>query len=229
MIVQLKNISKSYHTEELETRALRDISLVVNEGDYITVEGPSGCGKTTLLSIIGLLDAPSSGLYELKEKPTQAIRDEERSRLRNRYIGFIFQGFHLIGDLTVEENIELPLVYRGITKRERQRRLSEVLDRTGMAHRRQHYPSQLSGGQQQRVAVARALVGNPAVLLADEPTGNLDSKSGESVMELIGELHQAGSTILMVTHDRRFANYASRRIGLLDGRLVEPSSVIPFL
>ncbi|MGZ3497066.1 MAG: ABC transporter ATP-binding protein [Vulcanimicrobiaceae bacterium] len=221
MLLELNGISKSYVTDEVETRALRDISLSIERGEYVSVEGPSGCGKSTLLSIIGLLDVPSSGSYLLNGRAIETLSAAERAAIRNREIGFIFQNFNLIGDLTVEENIELPLTYRGVTKPERRRRVTEVMQRVDIAHRGRHYPAQLSGGQQQRVAVARALAGNPSVLLADEPTGNLDSKNGEAVMELLTRLHEGGSTIVMVTHDRRFAKYAKRTIGLLDGRLAE--------
>ncbi|MGZ3547235.1 MAG: ABC transporter ATP-binding protein [Vulcanimicrobiaceae bacterium] len=221
MLLELNGISKSYVTDEVETRALRDISLSIERGEYVSVEGPSGCGKSTLLSIIGLLDVPSSGSYLLNGRAIETLSAAERAAIRNREIGFIFQNFNLIGDLTVEENIELPLTYRGVTKPERRRRVTEVMQRVDIAHRGRHFPAQLSGGQQQRVAVARALAGNPSVLLADEPTGNLDSKNGEAVMELLTRLHEGGSTIVMVTHDRRFAKYAKRTIGLLDGRLAE--------
>ncbi|MGZ3574887.1 MAG: ABC transporter ATP-binding protein [Vulcanimicrobiaceae bacterium] len=221
MLLELNGISKSYVTDEVETRALRDISLSIERGEYVSVEGPSGCGKSTLLSIIGLLDVPSSGSYLLNGRAIETLSAAERAAIRNREIGFIFQNFNLIGDLTVEENIELPLTYRGVTKAERRRRVTEVMQRVDIAPRGRHYPAQLSGGQQQRVAVARALAGNPSVLLADEPTGNLDSKNGEAVMELLTRLHEGGSTIVMVTHDRRFAKYAKRTIGLLDGRLAE--------
>jgi len=219
MLLELHGICKSYQTDEVETRALRDIDLSIDRGEYVSIEGPSGCGKTTLLSIIGLLDAPTSGSYVLNGRAVDSLSAGERAAIRNREIGFIFQNFNLIGDLTVEENVELPLTYRGVSKAERRRRVSEVLQRVNVAHRARHYPAQLSGGQQQRVAVARALAGNPSVLLADEPTGNLDSEHGEAVMELLGELHAGGSTIVMVTHDRRFAKYAKRTVGLLDGSL----------
>jgi putative ABC transport system ATP-binding protein len=217
MLLELRGICKSYDTDEIQTRALRDVDLGIERGEYVSIEGPSGCGKSTLLSIIGLLDAPTSGSYVLNGRSVQTLSSGERAAIRNREIGFIFQNFNLIGDLTVEENVELPLTYRGVSKAERRRRVSEVLDRVNVAHRAKHLPAQLSGGQQQRVAVARALAGNPSVLLADEPTGNLDSTHGEAVMELLAELHAGGSTIVMVTHDKRFANYAGRTIGLLDG------------
>ncbi len=220
MLIELDRIGKVYHTDEVETHALSDVSATIERGEYVAVEGPSGCGKSTLLSIVGLLDTPSSGSYRLLGREAARLEAGERSRLRNREIGFIFQNFNLIGDLTVYENVELPLTYRGLSSGERRRRVAEALERVAMSHRARHYPAQLSGGQQQRVAVARALGGEPAVLLADEPTGNLDSKNGELVMELLGELHEAGSTIVMVTHDRRFNRYAGRTIGLLDGRIV---------
>ncbi|MGB6986294.1 MAG: ABC transporter ATP-binding protein [Candidatus Aquilonibacter sp.] len=221
MLLKLHGINKTYQTDEVETRALRDIDLAIERGEYVSIEGPSGCGKSTLLSIIGLLDAPTSGEYVLNERMVGSLSASERASIRNREIGFIFQNFNLIGDLTVEENVDLPLTYRGVSKAERRRRVGEVLERVNVAHRARHYPAQLSGGQQQRVAVARALAGNPSVLLADEPTGNLDSAHGEAVMELLAELHAGGSTIVMVTHDRRFATYAKRTIGLLDGCLAD--------
>ncbi|HTU69015.1 MAG TPA: ABC transporter ATP-binding protein [Candidatus Baltobacteraceae bacterium] len=226
MLLELHGICKSYQTDELETRALRDIDLEIERGEYVSVEGPSGCGKTTLLSIIGLLDAPTSGSYVLNGRAVDSLSAGERAAIRNREIGFIFQNFNLIGDLTVQENVELPLTYRGVSKGERRRRVDEVLQLVNVAHRARHYPAQLSGGQQQRVAVARALAGNPSVLLADEPTGNLDSAHGEAVMELLGELHAGGSTIVMVTHDRRFAKYAKRTIGLLDGCLANSPDLV---
>jgi putative ABC transport system ATP-binding protein len=226
MLLTLHGINKTYRTDEVETRALRDIDLGIERGEYVSIEGPSGCGKSTLLSIIGLLDAPTSGEYVLNGKPVGVLSASERAAIRNREIGFIFQNFNLIGDLTVEENVELPLTYRGVSKNERKRRVSEVLERVNVAHRSRHYPAQLSGGQQQRVAVARALAGNPSVLLADEPTGNLDSAHGEAVMELLSELHASGSTIVMVTHDRRFATYAKRTIGLLDGCLADSPELV---
>jgi len=220
MLIALTRVSKIYRTDEIETHALDEITLEIERGEYVSIEGPSGGGKSTLLSIIGLLDAPSTGTYVLNGTGVHGFSPDERSMIRNREIGFIFQNFNLIGDLTVAENIELPLTYRGLSKPERKRRVAEALERVSMSHRTKHFPAQLSGGQQQRVAVARALAGEPSVLLADEPTGNLDSKNGDSVMELLGELHAAGSTIVMVTHDRRFAHYAQRTIGLLDGRVV---------
>jgi putative ABC transport system ATP-binding protein len=219
MLIEIRNIDKIYRTDDVETHALRDVSLAIARGEYVAIEGPSGCGKSTLLSILGLLDTPSAGSYVLAEREVARLGSAERSRIRNREIGFIFQNFNLIGDLTVAENVELPLTYRGLSAAERRRRTADALDRVAMSHRSRHYPAQLSGGQQQRVAVARAIAGEPAVLLADEPTGNLDSTNGELVMELLGELHRGGSTIVMVTHDRRFNRYASRTIDLLDGSL----------
>jgi putative ABC transport system ATP-binding protein len=220
VLIALDRIAKSYQTDDVETRALVDVSLAIERGEYISIEGPSGCGKSTLLSILGLLDTPTSGAYHLDGADAAQLPTAERSRIRNRSIGFIFQNFNLIGDLTVAENVELPLIYRGLSAAERRRRVAESLERVAMSHRARHFPAQLSGGQQQRVAVARALAGDPAVLLADEPTGNLDSTNGEAVMTLLSELHAAGSTIVMVTHDRRFNRYAPRTIGLLDGRVV---------
>ncbi len=218
-LLEMKQIGKSYFTDTVETRALRDVTLNIERGEYVSIEGPSGCGKSTLLSIIGLLDVPTAGEYILNGRPVARLSLNDRAKIRNREIGFIFQSFNLIGDLTVEENVELPLVYRGVTRSERKVRISNVMERVGIMHRRGHYPAQLSGGQQQRVAVARALAGEPSLLLADEPTGNLDTTNGESVMELLEELHRDGSTIIMVTHDRRFARCAKRTIGLLDGQL----------
>jgi putative ABC transport system ATP-binding protein len=221
MLVSLENVGKSYLTEDVETRALRDISFEIERGEYVAIEGPSGCGKSTLLSILGLLDTPSAGLYRLNGRSVENLSSNERATIRNREIGFIFQNFNLIGDLSVGENVELPLVYRGMTRGERRLRVAEVLERVRIPHRAKHYPMQLSGGEQQRVAVARALAGDPSILLADEPTGNLDTRNGEAVMELLNELHDAGSTIIMVTHDFRFAKQAKRTIGLLDGQLVD--------
>src|SRR5207245_1958988 len=193
----------------------------IREGEYVAINGPSGCGKTTLLSILGLLDTPSEGTYLLEDKPVANLSPAERARIRNRRIGFIFQAFNLIGDLTVAENVELPLTYRGMPAAERKQRVQNALERVGMAHRMRHYPSQLSGGQQQRVAVARAVAGDPVILLADEPTGNLDSKNGEAVMELLAELHKGGATICMVTHDARYTAHADRAVHLFDGRVVD--------
>ena len=220
-LLRLQNVQKVFYTDEVETHALSGIHLVVRRGEYVSIEGPSGCGKSTLLSILGLLDSPSGGEYWLDGKQVQGLSFAERARIRNREIGFIFQSFNLIGDLTVSENVELPLTYRGMPANERKQRVQESLERVSMAHRAKHLPSQLSGGQQQRVAVARALAGNPLILLADEPTGNLDSANGEAVMELLKQLHQQGATICMVTHDPRFARFAERTVHLFDGRVVD--------
>src|SRR6266481_3527348 len=210
VLIHMEGVTKVFVTDDVETHALSQIHLEIKSGEYVAISGPSGCGKSTLLSILGLLDSPSEGLYKLNDKPVQSLKMSERSRIRNREIGFIFQAFNLIGDLTVYENVELPLTYRGMPSAERQKRVIQTLERVGMAHRIKHYPSQLSGGQQQRVAVARAVGGEPAILLADEPTGNLDSQNGEAVMELLRELHQGGATICMVTHDPRYARWADR-------------------
>ncbi len=220
-LIQIEALTKVFYTDEIETHALSGVHLSIARGEYVAMSGPSGCGKSTLLSIIGLLDTPTGGGYQLNGKPVENLNFGERSRIRNQEIGFIFQSFNLIGDLTVAENVELPLTYRsGMPANERKRRVQESLERVGMAHRMRHYPSQLSGGQQQRVAVARALAGSPSILLADEPTGNLDSKNGEAVMELLGNLHQEGATICMVTHDPRFARHADRNVHLFDGKVV---------
>jgi putative ABC transport system ATP-binding protein len=220
MIIQLDRLEKVYRTDDVETHALGGISFGIDAGEYVAIEGPSGCGKSTLLSILGLLDTPTRGTYRFAGEQVETLTAGDRSLIRNRDIGFIFQNFNLIGDLTVAENVELPLVYRGLSTSERRRRVAEALEKVAMSHRARHFPAQLSGGQQQRVAVARALAGDPKVLLADEPTGNLDTKNGESVMELLDGLHLAGATIVMVTHDKRFNRYATRIVGLLDGRLV---------
>ncbi len=220
-LIKLEDVTKVFLTDEIETHALSRIHLEIKTGEYVSIAGPSGCGKSTLLAIIGLLDTPSEGTYLLNDRPAQGLTASERARVRNRQIGFIFQSFNLIGDLTVYENVELPLTYRGMPAAERKRRVSEALERVGMGHRAKHRPSQLSGGQQQRVAVARALGGSPAVLLADEPTGNLDSHNGEAVMNLLSELHRGGATIVMVTHDSRFARQATRTVHLFDGRIVD--------
>ncbi len=222
-LIRLEGLTKVFSTDEVETHALSGIHLEINQGEYVSISGPSGCGKSTLLSILGLLDSPSDGEYMLDGQPVANLTLADRARIRNRKIGFIFQSFNLIGDLTVYENVELPLTYRGMSAPERKRRCHEALERVGMSHRARHLPSQLSGGQQQRVAVARALVGDPSILLADEPTGNLDSKNGEAVMELLRELHRGGATICMVTHDNRFARHADRTVHLFDGRVVEES------
>ncbi len=220
-LIRLEGVTKVFLTDEVETHALAGIHLDINRGEYVSIAGPSGCGKSTLLAILGLLDTPSAGSYVLNSKNVENLKLSERARIRNREIGFIFQAFNLIGDLTVYENVELPLTYRGMSSAERKKRVHESLERVGMSHRVKHYPSQLSGGQQQRVAVARALGGDPSILLADEPTGNLDSANGEAVMDLLKELHRGGATICMVTHDPRYAAYADRTIHLFDGRVVE--------
>jgi putative ABC transport system ATP-binding protein len=220
-LIRLGGIKKVFYTDEVETHALQDIHLEIQPGEYVAIEGPSGCGKTTLLSILGLLDTPSDGEYILANESVANLTASERARIRNRQIGFIFQAFNLIGDLTVYENVELPLTYRGMSAAERKQRVTDALERVGMSHRMKHYPAQLSGGQQQRVAVARAVAGDPLILLADEPTGNLDSTNGEAVMELLRELHRGGATICMVTHDPRYAQHADRSIHLFDGRVVE--------
>jgi len=220
-LIKLEGIKKVFLTDEVETHALSGIHLEIGKGEYVCIAGPSGCGKSTLLSILGLLDTPTDGKYTLNDKPVENLNFAERARIRNREVGFIFQSFNLIGDLTVFENVELPLTYRGLSSTERKQRAQAALEKVGMAHRLNHYPSQLSGGQQQRVAVARALAGKPSILLADEPTGNLDSKNGEAVMELLRELHREGATICMVTHDSRFARHSERTIHLFDGRIVE--------
>ena len=220
-LIALAGIKKVFYTDEVETHALSDIQLEIRRGEYLAIAGPSGCGKTTLLSILGLLDSPTEGSYTLDGQPVSRLTASERARVRNRQIGFIFQAFNLIGDLTVYENVELPLTYRGMPAEERRKRVQAALERVGMSHRMKHFPAQLSGGQQQRVAVARAVAGDPAILLADEPTGNLDSTNGEAVMELLRELHQGGATICMVTHDARYARHAERSVHLFDGKVVE--------
>jgi putative ABC transport system ATP-binding protein len=220
-LIRLDGVTKVFLTDEVETHALSGIHMEIHHGEYVSIAGPSGCGKTTLLSILGLLDTPSDGKYTLNDKQVADLSFSERARIRNREIGFIFQSFNLIGDLTVFENVELPLTYRGMRAADRKARVNEALERVGMAHRARHLPSQLSGGQQQRVAVARAVAGEPSILLADEPTGNLDSRSGEAVMDLLRDLHQSGATICMVTHDPRYARQADRSVHLFDGRVVE--------
>jgi putative ABC transport system ATP-binding protein len=220
-LIRLENVTKVFHTDEVETHALSGIHLEIGRGEYVSIAGPSGCGKSTLLSILGLLDTPTDGTYTLNDAPVGSLEFSDRSRIRNREIGFIFQAFNLIGDLTVFENVELPLTYRSMPALERKERVNAALEKVGMAHRTRHFPAQLSGGQQQRVAVARALVGDPLILLADEPTGNLDSANGEAVMELLRDLHRNGATICMVTHDQRFSRHADREIHLFDGRVVE--------
>jgi putative ABC transport system ATP-binding protein len=223
-LVRLEGLTKVFYTDEVETHALSGIHLDIAQGEYVAISGPSGCGKSTLLSILGLLDTPTGGTYTIAGEPVQDLDLGRRARIRNRDIGFIFQSFNLIGDLTVFENVELPLTYRGMPSAERRERVKEALERVGMGHRAKHLPSQLSGGQQQRVAVARAVAGDPLILLADEPTGNLDSTNGEAVMELLSELHEQGSTICMVTHDQRYASHADRTIHIFDGLVVDELS-----
>jgi len=219
--IELRGVTKVFYTDEVETHAVSSVDLEIRQGEYVSIEGPSGCGKSTLLSILGLLDTPSAGTYLLNGTPAHDLSLRGRARIRNREIGFIFQSFNLLGDLTVLENVELPLTYRAVSAKERARLALAALERVGMERRARHLPSQLSGGQQQRVAVARALVGEPSILLADEPTGNLDSHNGESVMELLRELHRAGATVCMVTHDPRYALHADRTVRLFDGRILE--------
>jgi putative ABC transport system ATP-binding protein len=219
-LINMHNVSKVFFTDELETHALDSIDLEIKKGEYLAIAGPSGCGKSTLLAILGLLDSPTEGNYSLNGQPVSSLKLSDRSRIRNREIGFIFQAFNLIGDLTVYENVELPLTYRGMASSERKEKVQRALEHVEMAHRSKHYPAQLSGGQQQRVAVARALVGDPMILLADEPTGNLDSKNGDSVMDLLRDIHASGATICMVTHDPRYANHAERTVHLFDGKIV---------
>jgi putative ABC transport system ATP-binding protein len=223
-LINLDSVTKVFVTDEVETHALAGIHLNITRGEYVSIAGPSGCGKSTLLAILGLLDTPSGGQYTLNKQPVANLKMQDRARIRNREIGFIFQAFNLIGDLNVYENVELPLTYRGMPSAERKKNVIEALEKVGMSHRIKHYPSQLSGGQQQRVAVARALAGSPSVLLADEPTGNLDSVNGEAVMGLLKELHRNGATIVMVTHDPRYASFADRTIHMFDGRIVEESA-----
>jgi putative ABC transport system ATP-binding protein len=225
-LLSLKGIQKVFLTEDMETHALSDVHLEITRGEYVAIEGPSGCGKTTLLSILGLLDSPSAGEYLLDGASVAQLPAGDRARVRNRQIGFIFQAFNLIGDLTVAENVALPLTYRDMPAAERKERTHAALERVGMSHRMKHYPSQLSGGQQQRVAVARAVAGDPAILLADEPTGNLDSVNGEAVMELLRDLHRNGATICMVTHDQRYAQHADRSIHLFDGRVLDEQAAV---
>jgi len=220
-LIMLDRLGKVFHTREVETHALSNVTLDVKTGEFVSIAGPSGCGKTTLLSILGLLDSPTEGVYLLNGEPVDGLSPSRRAEIRNQSIGFIFQAFNLIGDLTVFENVELPLTYRAMSGKEWNERVLQSLERVGMAHRVNHYPSQLSGGQQQRVAVARAIVGTPLILLADEPTGNLDSRNGQAVMDLLGELHDDGATICMVTHDPRYVNAADRAIHLFDGQVVE--------
>ena len=222
-LIHLEGVTKVFYTDEVETHALAGVHLEIKNGEFLSIAGPSGCGKSTLLSILGLLDSPSDGSYWINQQEVAKLSLSDRTRIRNREIGFIFQSFNLIGDLTVYENVELPLTYRGMPANERKERVHNALERVGMNHRTKHYPSQLSGGQQQRVAVARALAGSPAILLADEPTGNLDSRNAEAVMDLLRDLHREGATICMVTHDPRFSRHAERTIHMFDGRVVEES------
>jgi len=222
-LIEMEGVKKVFYTEEVETHALSGVHVKVSRGEFVTIEGPSGCGKTTLLSLMGLLDSPTGGRYLLDGRPVESLSNYERAVLRNQTVGFVFQSFNLIGDLTVHENVELPLVYRNVRAAERRERVRRALDQVDMGSRRNHYPAQLSGGQQQRVAVARALVGDPLVLLADEPTGNLDSRNGVMVMDLLKELHERGTTVCMVTHDPRYVTYAQRTIHLFDGQVVEES------
>jgi len=224
LLARLEGVSKIFFSDEVETHALSGVHLEIRHGEFVSIAGPSGCGKSTLLSIVGLLDSPTEGGYTINGKLVARLSISERSRIRNREIGFVFQAFNLIGDLTVFENVELPLTYRNMASSERRRRVEQVLERVGMAHRMKHYPAQLSGGQQQRVAVARALGGQPSILLADEPTGNLDSKNSEAVMDLLKELHGEGATICMVTHDPRYAGIADRTVHLVDGRIVQETT-----
>jgi len=224
-LIHLEQVNKVFVTDDVETHALSGVHLDIARGDYVSISGPSGCGKSTLLGILGLLDSPSQGSYRLNGRSVESLTLAERARIRNREIGFVFQAFNLIGDLTVYENVELPLTYRGMPSSERKKRVVESLDRVQMSHRLKHYPAQLSGGQQQRVAVARALAGDPSILLADEPTGNLDSANGEAVIALLSELHRNGSTICIVTHDPRYAASTDRVIQLFDGKVVEESRV----
>ena len=220
-LIRLENVTKVFYTDEVETHALSSVGFQIHAGEFVSIAGPSGCGKSTLLSILGLLDSPTSGQYWLEGEAVADLALNERARIRNRQVGFIFQSFNLVGDLNVFENVELPLTYRGIDRSERKERVMQALQRVGMDHRAKHLPAQLSGGQQQRVAVARAIAGEPAILLADEPTGNLDSTNGEAVMKLLTDLHQGGSTICMVTHDQRYAGQAGKEIHLFDGRVVD--------
>ncbi len=229
ILIDVKDLHKVFVTEEVETHALSGIHLKIKKGEYISIAGPSGCGKSTLMSILGLLDSPTEGSYDLNGSPVAELSASQRARIRNREIGFIFQSFNLIGDLTVYENVELPLTYQKMPKAQRKERVQTALEKVAMAHRMKHYPAQLSGGQQQRVAVARAVVTEPSILLADEPTGNLDSANGEAVMDLLANLHRQGATICTVTHDPRYAAHAKRSIHLFDGRIVEDETTIPDL
>ncbi|MGB2863173.1 MAG: ABC transporter ATP-binding protein [Sedimentisphaerales bacterium] len=226
LLIHVEDLQKVFVTEEVETHALSGVHLKIRKGEYIAIAGPSGCGKSTLLSILGLLDSPTEGSYRLNDRPVADLSASQRARIRNREVGFIFQSFNLIGDLTVYENVELPLTYQKMPKAERKERVHSALQKVTMAHRLKHYPSQLSGGQQQRVAVARAIVTEPSILLADEPTGNLDSANGDAVMGMLKELHEAGATICMVTHDPRYVRHAKRSVHLFDGRIVEEEEAV---
>ena len=223
--ITLSNIKKVFRTEEIDTWALREVSLEVKNGEFVAIMGPSGCGKTTLLNIMGLLDTPTEGTYTFNGKDVSQLSERERTKIRKGTIGFVFQSFNLIDDLDVYENVELPLLYMGVPAKERKKRVSEILDRMAMSHRRKHFPCQLSGGQQQRIAIARAVVGEPKIILADEPTGNLDSKNSKEVMDLLCELHQKGTTIVMVTHSQHNASFADRIINLYDGQIVEQTEL----
>ena len=226
-LIKMEGVTKVFRTEDVETHALSNINLTIDRGDYISIAGPSGCGKSTLLSVLGLLDSPTGGKYFLNGKDVSQIPASERTKIRNREIGFVFQAFNLIGDLTVYENVELPLTYRNMGSAERKEKTEHALERVGMSHRRKHFPAQLSGGQQQRVAVARALAGDPLILMADEPTGNLDSQNSEAVMQLLSDLHQNGATICLVTHDPRYSRFADHTIHLFDGKIVaEPAAAL---
>jgi len=225
-LIRLDALGKVFYTDEVETHALCEVHLEIKEGEYVSIAGPSGCGKSTLLSILGLLDSPTTGSYSLNGRGVAELSVSDRARIRNREVGFVFQSFNLIGDLNVYENVELPLTYRGMPTAERKLKVTEALEKVGMGHRVKHYPAQLSGGQQQRVAVARALVGDPLILLADEPTGNLDSRNGEAVMDMLDDLHESGATICMVTHDDRYTRRADRTVHLFDGRIVDESTQV---
>lgn len=224
-MIELKKITKVYRTDEIETNALNEISFIIEKGEFVSIMGPSGCGKSTLLNVIGMLDKPESGMYRFLEQEVEGLNEKQRSEIRKKNIGFVFQNFNLIEELTVFENIELPLIYNGYSSAERKTRVDEIIERIGIAHRAKHFPQQLSGGQQQRVAVARALVNKPALILADEPTGNLDSSHGNEVMELLCELNEEGTTVIMVTHSSHDASYSNRIINLLDGEIVSENKL----
>ena len=219
-MIKIENIKKVFRTEDVETWALREVSLEVKAGEFVAIMGPSGCGKSTLLNILGLLSSPSEGTYMLDGKDVSTLSESDRIKLRKGALGFVFQSFNLIDELNVSENIELPLLYMGVSAKDRKEAVKAVIDRVAMGHRAKHFPAQLSGGQQQRVAIARAVISNPKLLPADEPTGNLDSKNGREVMELLKELHREGTTIVMVTHSQRDASYADRVVNLFDGQIV---------